>query len=99
MCTIASLDTNTVESRLSGPQLNVHLENKIPVTRTSTERKFCTAHARVGRANEFANMAPKFKKPTKIREVSGPLHGRFSAKKHVYGQLRDAATHSHHASA
>ena len=42
------------------------------------------------------NMAPKFKKPKKTRGVSGPLHGRFSARKHVYRQLRDAVRHSHH---
>ena len=41
-------------------------------------------------------MAPKFKKPKKTGEVGGPLNGRFSAKKQVYGQLRGAATHSHH---
>ena len=41
-------------------------------------------------------MAPKFKKPKKTREVGEPLHGRFSAKKQVYGQLRGAETHSHH---
>ena len=40
-------------------------------------------------------MAPKFKKPKKTREVGGPLHGRFSAKKQIYGQLRGVATHSH----
>ena len=39
-------------------------------------------------------MAPKFK-TKKTRVVGKPLHGRFSAKKQVYGQLRGAATHSH----
>ena len=35
------------------------------------------------------------KKLKKTRGVSGPLHGRFSAKKQVYGRLRDAVKHSH----
>ena len=39
-------------------------------------------------------MAPKFKKKQR-KPVSGSLHGRFSAKKHVYGQLQGAPTHSH----
>ena len=39
-------------------------------------------------------MATKLKKPKKTREVSGTLHTLVSAKKHVYGQLRGAATHS-----
>ena len=41
-------------------------------------------------------MAPKFKKPKKTKEVGGSLHGRFSAKKKIYGQLRGVATYSHH---
>ena len=32
----------------------------------------------------------------KTREIGGPLHCRFSAKKQLYGQLRGAATHSHY---
>ena len=50
----------------------------------------------VHRTKEFANMAPKLKKPKKTRKVSEPLHGHFSTKNHVYGQLQGAATHSHY---
>ena len=30
------------------------------------------------------------------KKANRQLHGRYSAKKHVYRQLRGAATHSHH---
>ena len=52
---------------------SLHLENKkIPL------RTVDSAMAR------STNMTPKVRKP---REVSGPFHGRFRVKKHVYGQL------------
>ena len=37
---------------------------------------------------------PNEKKPKKARKISGQLHGRFSANKHVYGQIR-GAEHTH----